>query len=97
MQLAGPHYAPASDRVSESPEGVWFIMSDGESHVRCLVERSAWRARALNSRDMMDAVARNWAEITTLASRKLLQMEQPQTELHLTADDLFRIAWRERR
>lgn len=96
MQIAGREtYMPESDAVNEAPEGIWFMMSDGQSQIRCLVERSAWRARALHNGDMAGAVLRNWPAITALAARKLLLMAPPPTELHLTADDLFKIAWRE--
>lgn len=102
MEPVNQHHAPAAEIVDEAPEGIWFTMSDGQNHVRCLVERSAWRARALHNGDMhngdmVSAVVRNWAAITDLASRKLRLMEREPTELYLTADDLFNIAWRERR
>ena len=98
MQLAAHHYRPVSRTLEETPEGVWFAMTgEQDRRIRCLVERSAWQARAMVEQPMADAVRENWNAITALASRKLLLAEPaPPLELHLTADDLFNIPWRER-
>ena len=80
--------------LEERPEGVWFTVHDGRRTVRCLVERSAWEARALRSDDMTSNVRENWRSITSLAHQKLSLEEAPvPAEIHLTADDLYNVSW----
>lgn len=98
MQVVTHQYRPVSTAIEETPEGVWFAMAgQKDKHIRCLVERSAWQARTMTEQPMVEAVRQNWDAITMLASQKLTLAEpEPPLELHLTADDLFNIRWRER-
>jgi len=96
MRNSAPNGGPP-EVLEERPEGVWFTVRDGRRTVRCLVERSAWEARALRSRDMTSNVRENWRSVSLLAHQKLSLEDAPvPAEIHLTADDLYNVSWFER-